>query len=88
MFCIVYELKNAEKDYSAFYQEIKNMGNSNQFISNGWFVDTNLNKDEIYNILKPQLELPDLLLVTKASLSTMSGFLPSISIEWLKKNEQ
>ncbi len=86
MYCIVYELKNAEKDYSPFYQQIKELGNSNQFIANGWFVVTKLSKEEIFEQLKPLLDAPDLLLISNSNLSNMSGWLPRASIDWLKSN--
>jgi hypothetical protein len=87
IYCIIYELKSSEKNYSEFYQTLKSFGTHSQFMTNGWFVKAESGKKEdFFGRLKPLMDSPDLLLVTQTPLSDMSGWLPSSSIEWLRQN--
>ena len=84
IFCITYEFKNSEKNYSDFFLEMKNLGEANQFMNNCWFLSSETTNNDIYESLKKHLDGPDLLFITSINLNTTSGWLPSTSVEWLR----
>ncbi|MFV0420318.1 MAG: hypothetical protein ACK5KT_16530 [Dysgonomonas sp.] len=87
VYCIIYELKSTTKNYSEFYQTLKSFSAHSQFVTNGWFIRTEAGKkDELFEKLRSLLDTPDLLLITQTSLTEMSGWLPSSSVEWLQQN--
>lgn len=87
LYNITYELKNSEKDYSQFLQTLKTSGSSAvQCMKNSWFVVSGKDRKELFELLKEQLESADLLLVCQVSLSDLTGWLPSDSVDWLKLN--
>ncbi len=87
LYNITYELKNNEKDYSSFFQTLKTLSpNTNQCMKNSWFVITSSSKQVLYEQLKALLESSDLLLISQVSLSQLSGWLPSDSVNWLQEH--
>ena len=85
LYNITYELKSSNKDYSAFIQEIKDLStSSSQCMKNSWFIASTKSKNELYQALKQHLEDSDLLLILETSLSQMSGWIPTDTVEWLK----
>ena len=88
LYNIIYELKNAERDYSTFFSALKTFSTSNQCMKNSWFVKTNKNKQEIYDNLKQHLDTSDLLLITQTSLTNLSGWLPIDSVNWLQEHSK
>lgn len=85
LYCITYDIKDSTNE-EGFLKRLKELGETNQFISNCWLLDCNIDKDEIYRILKEKLDAPDLLFISTTNLSQMAGWLPNTSIEWLKKH--
>ena len=86
LYCITYDIKNSAEEES-FIKKLKDLGQSNQFISNCWFINSCQRKDEIFKILREDLKDADLLFITETSLSQMEGWLPTTSIEWLQQNK-
>lgn len=86
LYCVIYDIKDAKDSAKeeAFLKQLKEFGETNQFISNCWFLDSSKDKDEIYEELKSKLDAPDLLFIAETRLTQMSGWLPNTSIEWLK----
>lgn len=86
LYCVIYDIKDAKDSAKeeAFLKQLKEFGETNQFMSNCCFWDSSKDKDEIYEELKSKLDAPDLLFVVKTCFSQMAGWLPSTSIEWLK----
>ena len=85
LYCITYDIKNNTNE-EAFIKELKLLGEVNQFISNCWFLRSNKDKNEIFSLLKSQMDTPDLLFITTTSVSQMEGWLPTTSIGWLKEH--
>lgn len=83
LYCITYDIKDSSYE-EGFLRQLKELGETNQFISNCWFLSSKKNKDDIYNILKEKLDSPDLLYISETRLSQMAGWLPSSSVDWLK----
>lgn len=85
LYCITYDIKSPSQE-EIFLEELKYLGETNQFISNCWFLSSTLDKEEIFNRLKPKLNVPDLLYIGLTNLTNMSGWLPGNSVEWLKRH--
>ena len=85
LYCITYDIKKITNE-EAFIKELKLLGEVNQFISNCWFLSSDKDKNEIFNLLKSQMDAPDLLFITITSVSQMEGWLPTTSIGCLKEN--
>lgn len=87
LYCIIYDIKDSAKE-EIFLKQLKELGETNQFISSCWFLDCNQSKEEIYGILQKKLDAPDLLFISETRLNRMAGWLPSTSVEWLKQHRQ
>lgn len=85
LYCITYDIKNSSQE-EIFLEELKYLGETNQFISNCWFLNSTLSKEDIFKRLKPKLNVSDLLYIGQTNLTNMSGWLPSNSVEWLKEH--
>lgn len=83
LYCIIYDIKDSTKE-EAFLKQLKKLGETNQFISNCWFLACAQTKEEIYDIMKKELDAPDLLFISETRLERMAGWLPSTSVDWLK----
>lgn len=81
--CIAYDIKDSNRE-EAFLKQLKELGETNQFISNCWFLNCEKSKDDIYKNLRTVLEAPDLLFICGTRTEQMAGWLPSNSIDWLK----
>ena len=85
LYCITYDIKELAKG-EALLKQLKELGETNQFISNCWFLYCDKDKEEIYELLKAKLDAPDLLFISRTRLSHMAGWLPNTSVEWLKSH--
>ena len=87
LYFITYELRNREKDYSTFYDSIKNIGSDScQCLTNVWLIYSNLRSSDIYDKLKPLIEDTDNLLIGKATYDNIAGWVSSDTIDFLKRN--
>lgn len=87
LYLISYELRNREKNYSTFYDSIKNMGNDScQCMTSLWLIYSNLTSVEIYNQLKPLLEDTDNLFIGATEYENIAGWVSSDTIEFLRRN--
>jgi len=86
LFLITYEL-NGSRDYSSFFDAIKQFGAWWHYIDNSWVVKTNKNPSEITDKLKPHLDsIKDSLLVIEIKASNKQGWLPKKAYSWFKRN--
>lgn len=88
LYFISYELRNREKNYSTFYDSIKNIGSDScQCLTNVWLIYSELdNTDIIYEKLKPLIEDTDNLLIGETTYEKLAGWVSSDTIEFLKRN--
>ncbi len=86
-FLIVYELRNREKNYSTFYDSIKNLGSEAcQCMTNVWLIYTDKEGMDLYNKLKPLIEDTDSILIAKTQYSDLAGWISSEAIDFLKRH--
>ncbi|WP_405375410.1 hypothetical protein [Pseudobutyrivibrio sp.] len=87
LYFITYELRNREKNYSTFYDSIKNIGaDSCQCLTNVWLIYSTLGISEIYGKLKPLLEETDNLLIGETTYEKLAGWVSTDTIDFLKRN--
>ncbi len=87
LYFITYELRNREKNYSTFYDSIKNIGkDSCQCLTNVWFIYSDLKSTDIYDKLRPLIEETDNLLISEATYKNIAGWVSSDTIEFFKRN--
>jgi len=87
LYFITYELRNREKNYSTFYNSIRNIGfDSCQCLTNVWLIYSNLKGTDIYNKLKPLIEDTDNLLIGEATYGNIAGWVSTETIEFLERN--
>lgn len=87
LYFITYELRNREKNYSTFYDSIKNIGSDScQCLTNVWLIFSNLESSDIYGKLKPLIEDTDNLLIGETTYEKLAGWVSSDTIDFLKRN--
>lgn len=85
LYFITYELRNREKNYSTFYDSIKNIGHGScQCMTNVWLIYSNLKSTEIYDKLKPLIEDTDNLLIGDIKYENIAGWVSSDTKTFLK----
>lgn len=85
---ITYDLKKADKDYSALYDAIKSCGDKWwHYLESVWIVHTNTYSVETcMNYLRTVMDANDYLLVYDVTHKEYNGWLPSKAWEWIKSN--
>ena len=88
VYIVNYDIKDAERK-DAFLNEAKKIGETLQYLPHALFIyipDVNKTQNTIYSQLKPVTADDDLFIVSKAPLSSMSGWLTSSAVDWLKSH--
>lgn len=86
IYIVNYDIKNAERK-DAFLNEAKKIGEISPYLPHALFIDCrNADQDQntIYSQLKQSITDEDLFVVVRAPLSSMSGWLTSSVVDWLK----
>lgn len=81
-YCITYDLNKSDKNYDGLYTAIK-IFNNVHVMDSVWFVKTNLNANQIYDKLKPEIDNNDNLFICEITYDR-SGWLSKSVWEWLK----
>lgn len=81
-YCITYDLNKSDKNYDGLYTAIK-IFNNVHVMDSVWFVKTNLNANQIYDKLKPEIDNNDNLFICEITYDR-SGWLSKSAWEWLK----
>ena len=87
LYNIIYDIKDKQREDS-FVAALKGMGESILSFVGCWFIDTEKQKNDIYNILKPLTDNADLFYISKVKLKDMSGWLPSNTVSWLTNHPE
>ncbi len=88
VYIVNYDIKDADRK-DAFLNEAKKIGETLQFLPHALFIysiDVNQNQSTIYTQLKGVTTDDDLFIVSRATLSDMSGWLTSSVVDWLKSH--
>lgn len=87
VYLITYDLNSEDRDYTALYDEIENLGNAQRILKSVWLVKVhNLNAKKISDKLRSVMDKKDLLYVVKNDDSERQGWLYSSNWKWLKDN--
>lgn len=82
-----FDIKAPERQ-DAFFKLIKELGESIVFIPHSLFLHTVLpDRDHVYQKLKGLLNDEDLLLISQVDIDSISGWLSSSAVEWLKTRQ-
>lgn len=82
-----FDIKAPERQ-DAFFKLMKELGESMVFIPHSLFLYTNLpTREQVYQKLKGGLNDEDLLLISQVDLDSISGWLSSSVVEWLKTHQ-
>ena len=83
-YLITYDLKNKSiKEYQSLFIAIKSLGSWWHYLDSTWIVKTNLNSQQIWNLLGPHLLRNDYIIVVKIDTSDKWGWLPQKAWDWL-----
>lgn len=83
-YLISYDLKNKSiKDYQTLFSSIKSVGPWWHYLDSTWIVKTNLNSQQIWNMLGSHLLKNDYILVVKIDSLDTWGWLPRDAWNWL-----
>ena len=83
-YLITYDLKNKSiTNYQSLFVAIKSVGPWWHYLDSTWIVKTNLNSQQIWNILGQHLLRNDHILVVKIDNSDKWGWLPQDAWNWL-----
>ena len=88
VYIVNYDIKDTERK-DAFLNEAKKIGETLQFLPHALFIysiDVNISQSTIYAELKKTTTDDDLFIVSRAPLSSMSGWLTSSAVDWLKSH--
>ena len=88
VYIVNYDIKDAERK-DAFLNEAKKIGETLQYLPHALFIyipDVNKTQNTIYSQLKQVTADDDLFIVSQAPLSSMSGWLTSSAVDWLKSH--
>lgn len=83
-YVISYDLKGGSSDYSALYEAIKSVGEWQHPLESTWVVMTDLDKNQIYDKLKPALEDVDHVLIFQVYPRERQGWLAKSFWEWMR----
>ncbi len=82
-----FDIKASERQ-DAFFKLIKELGENIVFIPHSLFLHTDLpDRNLVYKKLKGLLNDEDLLLISQVDLDSISGWLSSSVVEWLKTRQ-
>jgi len=83
-YLITYDLKNKSiRDYQSLFIAIKSLGSWWHYLDSTWIIKTNLNSQQIWNMLSKHLLTNDHILVVKIDGSDKWGWLPQDAWSWL-----
>lgn len=79
---ITYDLRYPGRDYSGLYQEIKSAGTWWHHLESMWLIETQLNPQQWYSKLAPNLDANDHLFIIQVQ-GNYWGWLPKEAWDWL-----
>lgn len=82
---ICYDLNSPGQNYEALRKELEELDAWCHYLKSTYLVKTNLNMDDLINLLSQHLDKSDRLLVTKI-VGPVSGWLSDDQWEWLNEN--
>lgn len=83
LYLITYDIDSNEADFLA---TLKQMGDVCNFVKNGWFLVSDMDRNEIFE--RSQSFFANAnghLLITETSMDNIAGWLSKASIDWLSK---
>lgn len=86
MYVIEYDIKDKERE-KVFLSDLKELGESNLFLPNTFFLDSREQRDSVYEKLRSHLAPEDLLFIVETNLSMMSGWLTKSSVDWIQHHK-
>lgn len=84
LFFVTYSVNNLQREQELI-SALKELGDTNQVLQNSYFLLSDSKRNDIYVALKNALENDGLFIVTECNLDTMSGWVPSQTIDWLNQ---
>ena len=83
---VTYNLKNAGKDYSGFYNVLRDATLWWHYIDSTWLLKTSDSPSDLRGKLKPHMdEIADSLLIIEVN-DSYGGWLPQKAWDWINKN--
>ncbi len=86
LYIVLYEIKDTLRE-ERFLAKLLGLGSSVLFLPKSYFLESDKNKESIYEYLKAEMRDEDLLLISRSSMSSMSGWLPTSAVNWLRKRQ-
>jgi hypothetical protein len=82
---VTYDLKTPGRNYTPFYEALKQQGAWWHYIASTWLVVTSKTPEEAYQALGPHLSIQDSILIVPITRPYW-GFLPQAAWDWLEQN--
>lgn len=84
-YCISYDLRQPDKDYSGLYDAIKQYPKWWHYLESTWLVATTESPNDIWSRLNPHIDTDDFLLIIEVR-NNVQGWLPEEAWEWIHNN--
>ncbi len=85
VYCISYDLKGTNRDYSALISALQKMGRWWHFLESTWLIATNETSAEIWKQLSSTIDKTDRLLIIEVR-KNVQGWLPQEAWDWINTN--
>ncbi len=83
---ITYDLKSV-KDYTPFYDALKDQGPWWHYMASTWLIDTTKNPQQVWEALHPHMDQRDFILVSDLG-PRRQGWLPKKAWDWINSRIQ
>lgn len=84
-FCISYDLKGDDGDYTGLYEVLKSSMHWWHYLQSTWMVVVNVNADVLWNRLEPHVKKGDRILIIGVN-GESQGLLPTKAWDWIRRN--
>jgi hypothetical protein len=84
-FCISYDLKAKDGDYSGMYEVLKASKHWWHYLESTWIVVVDQDADQLWSKLEPHVKKGDRVLIIGVS-SESQGLLPEKAWDWIQRN--
>jgi hypothetical protein len=83
---VTYDLKNSDRDYTPFYDQLKEQGTWWHYLKSTWLLNTTKQPGQIADALRPLMDESDNLFVTEITKNN-SGWLSKKAWDWISRHE-
>ena len=83
---VSYDLKSA-RDYTPFYEALKQQGSWWHYLASTWLISTDKSPTQVAEAVRPFMDSPDFLLVAEMG-KLHQGYLPKSAWDWIEEHQK